>query len=377
MRPLVLRCGGFGEIVLLTALLEQLHVRFGEPVDVISSGPWTLPLLQGLPAVGEVFVMRSRKAPYWMNLRQQRLVHWLRARGAGPTWFADATGTARDLLKRGGIPDDYVCDTRTMPSVEGEHFVERWIRFAEQTPPAFEGRLPQSSCHVPRAARLQVSPQSLAALEDWLAQHGIGDKPFVAIQAGNKRSGRDWFRPRSRSTNTKYWPETCWAQVIRAVRDMSPDHAILLLGVRNEYSLNADIARLAAVPGIYNVAGDMPVTRLLPLLQRASGMISVDTGPAHAAAALGCPTVALFGKADPTLYRPGGVTTPAATLTGEVEGELSMLGITPEAVIAAWTRLRAAAHLKEAMPRSSQAATAARPDAADRGYTGSEPGSAA
>lgn len=377
MRPLVLRCGGFGEIVLLTALLEQLHVRCGEPVDVISSGPWTLPLLRGLPAVGEVFVLRSRKVPYWMNLRKQRLVHWLRARGAGPTWFCDSTGTARDLLKRGGIPDDYVCDTRTMPSIEGEHFVERWIRFADLTPPAFAGRLPPSPCHVPSAARLQVSPQAQAALDRWLAQRDIGDQPLVAIQAGNKRSTRDWFRRRARSTNTKYWPEGCWAQVIRAVHDMNPDHAILLLGVRNEHRLNADIARLAAVPGIYNVAGDMPVNRLLPLLQRAAGMISVDTGPAHAAAALGCPTVALFGKADPRLYRPGGVTTPATTLTGEVKGETTMLGITPESVIAAWTRLRAAARLKHAKPRSSRATTAVRPEATDRGCTGNESDSAA
>jgi len=76
------------------------------------------------------------------------------------------------------------------------------------------------------------------------------------------------------------------------------------------------------------------------LLQRATGMISVDTGPAHAAAALGCPTLALFGKADPRLYRPGGVVTPAAVLTGELDGETTMLGITPESVITAWTQLR-------------------------------------
>lgn len=77
MHPLVLRCGGFGEIVLLTALLEQLHARFGEPVDVISSGPWTAPLLRGQPAVGQVFVMRSRKMPYSLSARKQHLVRWL------------------------------------------------------------------------------------------------------------------------------------------------------------------------------------------------------------------------------------------------------------------------------------------------------------
>ena len=33
-------------------------------------------------------------------------------------------------------------------------------------------------------------------------------------------------------------------------------------------------------------------------------MLSVDTGPAHAAAAIGLPQVVLFGAADPALYRP-------------------------------------------------------------------------
>jgi heptosyltransferase-2/heptosyltransferase-3 len=33
-------------------------------------------------------------------------------------------------------------------------------------------------------------------------------------------------------------------------------------------------------------------------------MISVDTGPAHAAAALGCPIVGIFGRTDPRVTGP-------------------------------------------------------------------------
>ena len=88
-----------------------------------------------------------------------------------------------------------------------------------------------------------------------------------------------------------------------------------------------------------NAANDLPVTRLLPLLERAKSLIAVDTGPAHAAAALGCPTVALFGHIDPWLYRPGGATTPAVTLTGTVDGAPNILGIGPGQVIRAWEEL--------------------------------------
>jgi ADP-heptose:LPS heptosyltransferase len=337
VRPLVMRCGAFGDMVLLTALLRQLHLRFGTPTDIISSGPWTIPLLAGQPGVGEIFLIRSRKTPFWISPRQRALAQWLRARGAGPSWFCDPGPVGRDLLRRGGIPDDYVCEDAALPKIAGEHFVDRWIRFAQATPRAFEGRLPVASERVPSTAVLEIDDAARAALEPWLARRGLTGRPLILIQAGNKRTMRRG--PRQRATNTKYWPEERWAAVIRALREHQPQHAILLLGVPAEYALNTDITRLANVPDVHNVADDLPIEVLLPLLERASSMVSVDTGPAHAAAALRCPTVALFGASDPQLYRPGGVTTPAVVLTGEFEGRPSMMGIEASAVIAAWRAL--------------------------------------
>jgi len=75
------------------------------------------------------------------------------------------------------------------------------------------------------------------------------------------------------------------------------------------------------------------------LLERATSLISVDTGPAHAAAALGCPTVALFGVSDPVLYRPGGIDTPAVCLTGVKDGKPDILGIAPAQVLDAWREI--------------------------------------
>ncbi|HEV7716943.1 MAG TPA: glycosyltransferase family 9 protein, partial [Steroidobacteraceae bacterium] len=308
VRPLVMRCGAFGDMVLLTALIRQLHLRFGRPVDLISSGPWTVPLLAGQPGVGEIFLIRSRKSPFWLSPLQQALVKWLRARGAGPTWFCDPGDVGRNLLRRGNIPDSYVLEDAALARVTGEHFVDRWIRFAQLTPPAFDGRIAPASNRVPSAAVLEISAASRTALEPWLARRGLSGQALILIQAGNKRTMRRGAR--RRVTNTKYWPEERWAAVIRAVRAERPDHAILLLGVPAEYALNTEIARLASVGNVHNVADDLPIQVLLPLLERATSLVSVDTGPAHAAAALGCPTVALFGASNPCLYRPGGVTTP-------------------------------------------------------------------
>ena len=336
VRPLVMRCGAFGDIVLLTVLLRQLHLRFGKPVDVISSGPWTPPLLEGESAVGHLFMIRSRRTPYWLSAQQRQLVRWLRERGSGPTWFCDR-GEGRGLLTRGGIPDDYICDTNDYESIPGETFTDRYLRLGSYTPKAFEGLLPEARPGVPSAARLNIPQAAWGDLESWLAQRQLTGRQFVVIHPGSRHIARRALRPRSGTT--KYWPEDDWAKVVRGVRDACPTHAILFSGTRAESRFNAEIIRRAGVGDVLNVADQLSVRTLLPLLKRAHSVISVDTGPAHAAAALGCPTVALFGTAPPVLYRPGGTLTPAVALTGMVDGKQNIRGINPETVIESWLGL--------------------------------------
>jgi ADP-heptose:LPS heptosyltransferase len=346
-RPLIWRCGALGDMVLVTPLIRALHRRFGQPVDLVSSGSWTRPLLEGQPGLGEIFLIDSRKTPYWFSLSQQALVRQLRARGPGPVWFCDiGPHMGRDLLRRAAIPDELVCQHSSTEWVPGEHIVDRWIRFSELNPPALGNPATSAgsagSLDTPRAAFLEIKPEMRAALDPWLARRNLTGRPMVLFQVGNKRTMRRGAR--KRVSNTKYWPEQNWADVIRAIRAERPGHAILLLGVPAEAELNDEIARLAGAPDVHNVANDLPIHILLPLLEKADSMVSVDTGPAHVAATLGCPTVTLFGTHDPSLCRPGGVTTPAITLTGQVDGKPNMLGIQVAEVVDAWKKLQSARH---------------------------------
>jgi ADP-heptose:LPS heptosyltransferase len=334
--PLVMRFGAFGDMVLLTVLLRQLHARFGKPADVISSGPWVRPLLEGHPDVGRLFLIRSRRTPYWFSPPQQALNKWLCERGPGPTWFCDLY-RGKELLSRAGIPEGYICDSRSFAWQRDESFADRYVRLGNETPAAFAGRLPPPLPAVVRAAQIDVSSEARAEADVWLRGLGLGDRPFMVIHPGSRHVARRWLR--SRAGASKYWPEERWGQVIKAVRDLRPEQAILLSGTPAERGLNEDIMGFAGVPDVHNVATDLPIRRLLPVLERASSMISVDTGPAHAAAALGCPTVSLFGTAPSALYRPGGSTTPAIALTGTVEGLQNIMGITVETVVAAWRDL--------------------------------------
>ena len=135
-RPLVVRCGAFGDMVLVTALIGDLSARFGCKVDILTSGPWSEPLLTGQSGVGDILCVRSRKTPYWLSLDQQRTVHRLRSRGVSPTWFCDGNDAARPMLVRAGFRDEFIVDAKDHPLFPGEHATQQWRRLARILPAA-------------------------------------------------------------------------------------------------------------------------------------------------------------------------------------------------------------------------------------------------
>ncbi len=338
-RPLAVRCGAFGDMVLLTALIRVLHAEFGAPVDIVTSGPWSDPLLRGQPGVGEILSVRSRKTPYWMSIDQRRVVRQLRARGAGPTWFCDGDAAARPLLDRAGIPGEYIVDVKDHPLLPGEHATQQWRRFAQIMPSAVTAVASADIDAVLPGCYLEVTQDRRAELAAWLKPKGLADQPLILVQIGNKRTMRRG--PRRLAVNNKYWPYQRWVEVLRYLRQRHPQHALLLLGTGPEFQLNQELASLAGIDGLHNVADDLPIPRLVSLLDRAAGLVTVDSGPAHAAAAVGCPQVVLFGKALPSLYRPWGTAgAEVQLLTGLIDGEPDMLGIDASSVITACSALR-------------------------------------
>jgi ADP-heptose:LPS heptosyltransferase len=340
-RPLVVRCGAFGDMVLLSALIRPLAQRFSSPVDIVTSGPWSEPLLRGQPGVGEIWTLRSRKTPYWVSLDQQRVVRQLKARGAGPTWFCDGNDAARPILRRAGIADELVVAAKDHDLQPGEHATEQWRRLAQLLPAAFrDANVPPADLSgIAPGCYLQVSEEQRRDVDLWLRARGLATMPLILVQVGNKRTMRRGLR--RLAVNSKYWPNERWAEVVRHLRRQHPDHAIVLLGTGPEQQLNEEVAALAGTERLHNAADDLPVPRLIALLERGDGLITVDSGPAHAAAAVGCPQVVLFGKALPSLYRPwGSAGADVKVLSGQIDGQPNMLGIAAQSVIAAWSGLK-------------------------------------
>lgn len=103
--------------------------------------------------------------------------------------------------------------------------------------------------------------------------------------------------------NYKMWHRAGWIEV--AAWLAARGHRIVLTGGGEfaEVSYVADIAR-AMPPGTLNLAGRLSLGGAACVLARAAVYLGPDTALTHMAAALGVPTIALFGPTDPVKWGP-------------------------------------------------------------------------
>ncbi len=339
--PVVVRFAAFGDVVMLTALIDALHQRYGAPVDVLGSGPWTQPLLANNPTVREVQLVTSRKTPYWLCPSQWHAVHWLAKRRQVPVYLCDPEPQALALLLRAGIPRDHILRAWDTWPGNSTHWVDWWNDVARQTPSAFTNSAPPtfaaplSNAGV-SAPRLFVTDSELAACDAWLREIGVHGAPLVLLQPGNKRTLK---HGKSVAADNKFWAPQRWAQLVHAITTTLPDARVLLCGADAERAPLDAITTACNHAVVFNLAGELPIHRLLPLMQRAHSMVSIDTGPAHAAAALGCPLVVLFGAMGSTRWRPRSTGSPVIAVESDRGGASSVMDISGEQVIAAWRAL--------------------------------------
>lgn len=340
--PLVVRCGAFGDIVMLTTLIRLLHARHGRRVDVLGAGPWTHDLLDPLPEVGTVWTVRSRNTPYPLCPSQWAVVRWLRGRGRGPVYVCDTDAPTLRLLQRAGVRDE---DRVQRVREDDEHdgiprlWPDRWLRLGQRDPAHAYPCAAGVDADAFRLPRLVVRDADRDDLRRWQARHGMEEAPCVLFQPGNKRT---YKRGRlGAAGHDKHWPAAAWAELAHAIWADLPEARIVLCGSPAEQGVLDDIhAATHRAPRMLNAARELPIPRLLALLEQAHSMVSVDTGPAHAAAALGCPLVVMFGAAPPAKWRPIGPG-PIRVLGGE-RGAASRVGDLDVAqVAAAWRALRA------------------------------------
>ena len=196
-------------------------------------------------------------------------------------WWGAFLAEAAGIPHRVGYATESVAPflTRSLPYVENRHEVlQNWqlAYFA-----ATQSSLPH---HGPGDLEFFTAPEDEIWAKNWLNAHQIENThPMVVIHPGA-------------GAKVKLWRNEAWAALIDSLAK-SHNAQFILSGSPAEVTLCQSIAAQANAP-VHIAAGKTSLGQIAALMAHAALVIGPDTGPVKLAAAMGTPTLNLYGPAD-------------------------------------------------------------------------------
>ena len=266
MRILFVTATRIGDAVLSTAVLRHLLDRHPGAALTIAAGPAAAPLFEAVPGLERILVLDKRRyGLHWLALyRQVAARHWglvVDLRGSGLAYLLWAR--ERRIMAKGD---------------PAEHRVQQLARlFALDPPPA---------------PRLWLAPRHRQAAAELVPPGGL----VLAIGPAANWRGKQWRAERFAAL----------AQRLVAASGPLPGARVAVLAGAHERAQAAPV--LAALPEgqCLDLIGRTDLLTAAAALERCALFIGNDTGVMHIAAAMGIPTLGLFGPSRPEHYAPWG-----------------------------------------------------------------------
>jgi heptosyltransferase-1 len=296
------------DLLLSHPLLDHVIVFPRRHFGTLSSNPRDWPRLME-EAGGFLRRLRSQEYDVVIDLQgllKSGILAWL-SKGVCRLGFAGGREFSSVFLNR-----------RLPPYDPDEHAVLRYLRLAAALDaPVQEPEFP-----------LGVGSAETEKVGCLLRDAGAGARPVLCLNPGAAWTSKQWT-----------------AQGFAAVTDISFrrwNMFSVVLGGVGDRNLAREIARLAGSP-VLDLAGRTDLRTLAAVYQRATVVVSTDTGPMHLAAAAGAPVVALFGPTAPWRTGPFGRGNQVIRLglscspcfRRRCRDPRCMVGITPDQVIEA------------------------------------------
>jgi ADP-heptose:LPS heptosyltransferase len=340
LQPIVIAFGRLGDMVMLSSVLHLLHHRFGRRCLVVGAGTWNSQLYEGHPDVERVLIF-ARHFPFFLSLTWWRVLWAIHRTSPAPIYVCERQprqlARIRRMLAISGA-DPARCLFLSDVLNEEEHWVDRFVRLGQRTPAMLSAVAGPLTLPDSPAPRLSVSDAERVELGAWLGRKGWTGRKLVLVQPGNFRSmSRRREKWRRLNADDKAWPLERWVSLLHRVRGAMPDTVIALCGAPEEGALLQEIQRAAGLQDV--VAAELPLRQLLALSESAHSMISVDTGPAHVAAALGLPLVVMFGAESQRRWLPRSPSGSAVVGIGGPPVSNRVDQISVEEVFNAWSSL--------------------------------------
>jgi heptosyltransferase II len=272
-----------GEFVRGHSVVTLLRERFPDrPVDMLAT-KLCAPLAGYMPGIRKTLVADLPRGHIALA-QQLALARRLRREGYGDVLVLPRTWKSALAPFLAGIP------RRTGFFGEGRVLLINDLRFGERQLPRTVDRcaalaLPKNAAAPPAWPRpvLDVPADAIAA---WQTKHGVaGNRPLVALAPGSVAPARRW-------------PSASYAALSRRLLAEGCD--VFVLGGPNEKTLAQEIVgdtRARDLTG--NDIGDAVVA-----LAAAAAAVANDSGLLHVAAALGTPSIGIFGPMTAAMWAP-------------------------------------------------------------------------
>ncbi|MBI3077781.1 MAG: glycosyltransferase family 9 protein [Deltaproteobacteria bacterium] len=299
-RVLVLRTDNVGDLLCTTPALEALRGQRPETRIGLLANAYNAPVLAGCPAVDRWFIYdkfkhgrhRSRLHAWWQivqvtwAIRRERFTAAVAARSSFSWSVARWTFMTGAPFTIGYVPADRALgrlylNVALALDPAPKHEVLRTL--ALFSPLGVQG-VPSKRLYIARSCARE------AAAEQWLCEHGLlADRPRIGLHLSSRR-------PENR------WPEGHYRALLRALAGQRA--GVVLLRAPEDAALARRLATGLALPAVVVEAEELG--EVLAVLSRLTLCVCPDGGLLHMAAALGVPTVAIFGVTDPRVWHPWG-----------------------------------------------------------------------
>lgn len=133
-------------------------------------------------------------------------------------------------------------------------------------------------------------------------------RPLVAIHPGS-------------GSEKKNWPIDRWVELCQRRVALGKEQFVLVSGEVDDERVQYLLARWPGQSPL--VARHLPLPQLAAVLAECRGFVGHDSGVTHLAAAVGCPSISLFGPTDPVMWAPVG----AHVSVMEHNGDLAAISV--------------------------------------------------
>jgi len=292
---LIIRPSAIGDIVMASAMIPALKVRYPDSRLVWLADPSVASLLETHPQIDEILLWPKAvwredfRKGRWLRLAASILSLRKKLRAGNFDLAIDAVGLLRSrLLARLSGAGQRIGFVSREP---GEFLMTRIVTRGgriELMSSEYRHLMEELGCDTRDfAPSLELASQDRRKAEALLHDQAMG--PFVAIAPFTTRPQKHWFEERWVELAERIWKQT----------GLRP----LLLGGPGDVRAAGRIASRCKAP-LVNLTGKCGLRQTAALVSLCDLLIGVDTGLTHMGTAFSRPTLALFGSTCPYLETP-------------------------------------------------------------------------